>query len=230
MVSLRRAAPIALFVAVPAFVVACGSAPPPPADVPATPASATPTAAPSATAAATTAPTPDKPKYDDPSEKDGVIELPPLLAKGQKTTFPKATTGDQKCWEGQEIDGDYQKDWDNITGKCGAPTGLVPYTKPVVGRLHHEHDKRDTYGVKLMGGYCYRYFAVADGTMKDLDILVEKPGGALVADDKTTSPVAIIHSRDAWCMDEDTEFQFHVEVDGPGEGHYQFGVYVRPKK
>jgi hypothetical protein len=90
-------------------------------------------------------------------------------------------------------------------------------------------DKRDTYVVKLRGGLCYRFFGVADGTIKDLDILVEKTNGDLVGDDKANGPVAIIESDKAWCFDSDGDYQFRVEVDGTGEGHYAFGVWARPR-
>ena len=217
---------------------ACGGGSPAPAnpepqppaasshDTPAPPASAS-------AAAAHTAPAPEakKPDYHDPNESETPIRLEPLLAKNTpKAKFPKATIGDRECWQNTAIVGDHQKDYDTVLGKCGAATGLLEYVKPVKGRLHHIHDKRDTYVLKVHGGMCYRYFAIADGTMTDMDILVTKPNGALVADDKTKSPVAIIHNDNPWCMDDDEELHFHVEVDGPGEGHYLFAVWARPKK
>jgi len=116
-----------------------------------------------------------------------------------------------------------------IIQKCASPTGLLEYAKQVTGKLHHVHDKRDTYKLKLIGGMCYRYFAVADSGIRDLDILVTKPGGALVADDKTSNPVAIIEFDKAWCMEDDAEYDFNIEVDGPGTGGYVFGVFVKPK-
>jgi len=156
--------------------------------------------------------------------------MAPLLKKGApKSGFPKKTVGDKECWQGTALAGDAKSDFDTIVKKCGAPTGLAEYAKPVLGKLHHVHDKRDTYKLKLAGGMCYRYFAVADAGIKDLDILVTKPGGALVADDKTSHPVAIIEFDKSWCMDDDTEYDFNIEVDGEGTGNYMFGVWAKPK-
>ena len=156
--------------------------------------------------------------------------MTPLLSKTTaKSSFPKKTVGDKECWQQTMISGDAQKDFATIVAKCGAPTGSLEYAKPVLGHLHHAKDKRDTYTLKLAGGMCYRYFAVADGSIKDLDILVEKPGGALVADDKTSNPIAIVESDKQWCQDEDIEYSFHIEVDGEGRGNYVFGVWARPK-
>ena len=101
--------------------------------------------------------------------------------------------------------------------------------KPAAGKLHSVKDKRDTYLLHIQAGLCYRFLGVGDGTIQDLDILILQAGGALVGDDKTTGPVAIIESDKAWCMDRDVDYQFLVEVDGQGTGHYVFGAWARPK-
>ncbi len=224
------------------LLAACGGNPPTPVtaenSVPTAPSTPTPptvptdTPATSATAAAKDPPTPAKPKdYDDPHETEhgATITMAPLLKKGLKTGFPKKTIGDKECWQGTSLQGDAKADFDTIIKKCGGPTGLQEYAKPMLGKLHHIHDKRDTYKLKLSGGMCYRYFAVADAGIKDLDILVTKPGGALVADDKTSHPVAIIEFDKSWCMDDDADYEFHIEVDGEGTGNYMFGVWAKPK-
>ena len=231
------------------ILVACGGAPAKPS-APETPQlSASPPTAPAPPSAAAVpssssttpavaavptepAPTPGKKDYDDPIEvaQGSTITLTPLIQKNAaKSTFPKRTVGDKECWQGTALAGDARKDFDALIKKCGTPTGLVEYAKPVMGKLHHEHDKRDTYKLKLSAGMCYRYFAVADSGVKDLDILVTKPNGAIIADDKTSHPVAIIEFDKSWCMDEDAEYDFHIEVDGVGSGHYVFGVWVKPK-
>jgi len=167
----------------------------------------------------------------DVTEHGTTTNMPALFdASAPKSSFPKASVVDRDCWQGLGLTGDHQKDYDAIIARCGAPTGLREYTKPVTGRLHHIHDKRDTYRIKLAAGYCYRYFAVADAKVSDLDILVETTGGALVADDRTKQPVAIIESDKPWCIDDAKEFDYHIEVDGVGEGFYTFGVWALPKK
>jgi hypothetical protein len=156
--------------------------------------------------------------------------MKPLLTKATpKSSYPKKTTDDAACWKTVGLTGKHDRDYDSLIEKCGAPTGLAEYAKPVHGKLHHKHDKRDTFILKLAGGLCYRFFAVADGNISDLDILILKPNGALVGDDKTTHPVAIIESHQPWCMDTDVEYHFAIEVDGPGKGGYTFGVWARPK-
>ena len=38
----------------------------------------------------------------------------------------------------------------------------------------------------IFAGYCYRYFAIADASIADLDLLIERKG-VLVGDDKTSA-------------------------------------------
>lgn len=167
---------------------------------------------------------------------DGVVydavkdptDLKPLFEKTSLPSFPAATVGEQECWQTVGVKGVAQDDYDAITKKCGAATGAVEYVRPTLGDLHHEHDRRDTFVVPIMGGLCYRFFGVADSTIQDLDILIEQRG-ALVGDDKTVGPVAIIDSDKAWCMDRDGVYDFLVQVDGEGHGHYVFGVWARKK-
>ena len=225
----------ASLLAFPVLALACGGSAPPPTG-PAPVASSPPTHAPET---ATSATKPSE-KHDaaktaaeehvDPNESSGPIALVPLWGKKDRPKFPKASTGDKECWQTINLTGDHEKDYAQLGEKCGAPTGSVEYVKAARGRLHHKHDKRDTYTVKLQQGLCYRYFAVGDGATQDLDILIMRQNGDLIGEDKTTSPVAIIHNDKPWCMDEDAEYQFHVEVDGPGTGGYVFAVWARPKK
>lgn len=213
-------------------LAACGSKEQPKVDAPKTPASTTPAATSHAAPAASTTAAPKKEDdWHDPHEIAVRAELKPLFEKTiAKSKFPKATAGDKKCWEDIGLTGDHEKDHAAVVKACGEPTGMLQYAAPHKGRLHHKHDPRDEFIVKLHGGFCYRYYAIADGTMEDMDILIKKKNGALLGEDKTKSPVAIINNAEPWCMDSDEELHFDVEVDGPGHGYYLFTIWARPKK
>jgi hypothetical protein len=200
-----------------------GSTPPTPsAPSTAAPSDASPTSSGGSMAASLDAP------YDD-VETDPTT-LSALFDKNNRpSSFPKATDSESTCWQTIGLSGDAQKDYDVLASKCGTPTGSLAYTKPALGKLHSIKDKRDTYNLHLLGGLCYRFFGVADGTVQDLDILIEQKNGALVGDDKTHGPVAIIESDKSWCMDRDVDYQFLVQVGGSGTGHYVFGVWAKPK-
>ncbi len=195
------------------------AAPPPSAEA-APPAAAAPVAPPPPAAAGSEL-------YDEPGADPATLAT--LLGKGPLPAFPKATVSEHDCWQTLTISGESRKDYEAIVAKCGAATGSIEYVKPAIGKLHSKHDKRDTFVVPIRGGLCYRFFGVADASIKDLDILIEKTGGALVGDDKTNGPVAIIESDKAWCMDTDGTYNFLVEVDGEGQGNYVFGVWARKK-
>jgi hypothetical protein len=190
-----------------------------------TPAAAgTAAAAPAAPSSASSA---EAAEYDDHGTDP--TTLTPLFDKSSQPAFPKATVGEHDCWQTVSVTGNAKKDYESIVAKCGAATGAVEYVRPTLGKLHVKHDKRDTFIVPIRGGLCYRFFGVADASIQDLDILIEKKGGALVGDDKTNGPVAIIESDKAWCMDTDGTYNFLVEVDGGGQGNYVFGVWARKK-
>lgn len=166
----------------------------------------------------------------DPTESGAPIDLVPLVTKGAKPAYPVATMGDGDCVKGGlSYTGNHKADYQSLVAKCGAPTGLVEYTKPADGRLHSTHDKRDHFRFSVTKGHCYRYFAVADEGIQDIDILVLKDG-ALLATDHTHHPIAVIDHDKLWCVDEDMNLDFAIEVDGRGAGAYSFGIWTRPKK
>jgi hypothetical protein len=171
----------------------------------------------------------DETKPADPDESPVAIRLVPLFTKHKPPRFPKATVGDRECWQDMELSGVAAKDYAALVARCGAPTGVAEYVHPAKGHLHHKHDRRDSFKIALEKGYCYRYFAVADASIDDLDILITRYGGDMVGDDQTKGQVAIIQSDKPWCMDDDADYDFEVAVNGEGQGNYLLGVWARPK-
>jgi hypothetical protein len=224
------------------FVAACGGSPAKPVDT--APTTSTPDPAASGTSATASAdaggaaPAATKDKYAmaeeaehvDPNESDGPIVMTPLVPKNTpKSAFPKATVKEgESCLGAIPWTGNHKNDYQTVVDKCGTPTGMLKYAEPREGRLHAKKDKADHFQIKVNKGMCYRYFAVADDGIKDIDILVLKKG-AMMAMDKTDHPVAIIDHDKMWCVDDDMELEFRVEIDGPGAGQYTFGVWTRPK-
>jgi hypothetical protein len=212
-----------------ASALGCGKAAPPPTEPAIRPAHDVPPSAPAKV---------DAPKdkhelaeaapHQDPNEKEGAIDLVPLVDKASKPAFPKQAVGDHECLKDLPFTGQHKADYKTILERCGAPTGMLEYTRPAEGRLHAKQDKRDEFKLKVQKGMCYRYFAVADDGIKDIDIVVLRRG-ALLATDRTEQPVAIIDTDKLWCVDEDMDLQFNIEVDGRGAGGYTFGVWTRPK-
>jgi hypothetical protein len=209
-----------------ALATACASNPTRPAAI----AQEAPAPPPAVVAAPAGVPAPAPEAYDDPGELQDPAVMTPLFGKNTRPSFPKATASDRDCWQTIQLSGEAKKDYATLVASCGAPTGSVQYAAPIAGKLHHLLDKRDTFDVKIQGGLCYRFFGVADASIRDLDILIERANGDLVGDDKTNGPVAIIDSDKNWCMDSDGDFRFEVQIQGAGTGNYEFGVWARPKK
>ena len=139
-----------LFVPSALFLIACGGSTPPPAPTPPNPPTAdssVPAASGSAAKSTTTPVATDDPGAveDDATESSAPIPMAALVAKGTpKSSFPKATIGDHECWQNTALQGKTKEDFQTIVDKCGTPTGLMEYAKPVTGKLHSKADKRDT--------------------------------------------------------------------------------------
>lgn len=158
-----------------------------------------------------------------------------LPADKPASAFPSATTDDSKCWRTVELTGDHDKDYQSLTSKCGEPTGMLPYTRDVESRLHdvqhgNNKDPRDFYTVRLRGGMCYRFYAVADGSMVALDMHIYKDGGSLVATSETKSPALVMQSLKPICVQHDGDWVFELDVDSHGKGRYKFAAWARPEK
>ena len=227
----RMRVPIGLVVL--GVLVACGGATPSPS-TPSTSSDGAPPSAPSnASSSSGVDPAPAAVKPASVSEApmssslDATQALDVEITKGTKK-FPKQTVGYHDCWKSIGLSGKGERDYATIVAACGEPTGMMEFVRPARGELGPSH-KRDTFTVKMDDAFCYRIFAAGDTSLGDLDIRVEKNGGALVMVDKTTQPVAIIDSDKAWCADQDTTYTVHFDVDGPGHGKYVFGIWAKPK-
>lgn len=156
---------------------------------------------------------------------DGSFVLENILKK--EADFPKPTTTDAQCNKGLGFTGTADKDYPELMSKCGGPTGMREFVKTASGSLDEKH-LRDVYAFKMLGGYCYRFFAVADDTVQGLKIRVQRPAGAVLSMATSKNFVAIMNPEGPWCKTHDREFRLVVETNG-GHGKYQFGVWARPK-
>lgn len=179
----------------------------------------------------------DGPKPEEHKDKEPkaivIDEHPPAKPNqgsggGEKENpFPPQTVGYEECWKGAPLTGNYVTDYNNLVARCGRPTGMLPYSRVMEGELSDQH-KGDVYTVKLLGGGCYRFFAVAGGSIKDIDIGLATMEDKMLAADKYTQPVAIIEWTKPVCVQNDVTFKFIVARDGGGQGGYGFGIWFKP--
>ena len=159
---------------------------------------------------------------------DGSIVLENLFGASTKAAdFPKASAKDSDCNKNLGFTGTAAKDYPELTAKCGTGTGMKEFVKTVTGSFGEKHP-RDVYAFKMAGGFCYRFFAVADDTVRGIKIQVQRPEGALLSMAASKNFVAIMNPDGTWCKTKDREFRLVVESLA-GEGKYSFGVWARPK-
>jgi len=99
----------------------------------------------------------------------------------------------------------------------------------VSGKLDSSH-KSNTFLLRLSGGYCYRFLAVADGSIAKLGFRVHRANGALHSVILGKQPVIVFRPNETWCRRRDRDFLLVVEMLEGGEGRYAFGVWTRPNE
>jgi hypothetical protein len=157
------------------------------------------------------------------------VKLDGLFDKtAKKAEFPKKTADDGDCVRAVSLTGKNDKDYEALLASCGAPTGMKEYTKKVTGKLDAKHP-RDEYVITMVGGFCYRFYAIGDSSFGDINIRVQRRDGDLVSMDQSKQAIAILDPGQPWCKTHDREFHFVVET-AAGAGGYTFGVWARPKK
>lgn len=141
--------------------------------------------------------------------------------------FPKATVNDKECIASVGLTGQLDKDLGALVASCGANTGMKEYSKQYAGTFDASH-RFDTFQVKLAGGYCYRFFAMADGSVEKMEIRVHRTNGALQAAVQSKQPVVLYKPGEPWCRRRDRDVQIVVGAIGGGQGHYSLGIWARP--
>jgi hypothetical protein len=169
------------------------------------------------------------PSKAPPPSSDGLISLETVQGKpAAGADFPAKKTTDAACIGDISLGGKSTADYEDVGKKCGTATGMKPFTKPVSGKLGPSHT-RDVYTFTMLGGLCYRFFAVGDDSLSNVNIRVETMTGAFLSMDSTKQPFAVLDPDAAWCKTHDRQFRFVVETTGKSDGNYVFGVWARPK-
>ena len=202
------------------LLVACGSKKPQIADVPPPP------------------PPPDMPSLDAgaPSEggamaaTDGGAATPdtPATPPPPKYTSTKITLKQDPAWaachatfqpKSKDVLAEVQK-----SGKgCADVTKMKPVGAPTKAT---QADKNPPQQIKIKGaaGKCYRVYAMAETTIKDLDLLLKDSTGAIAAEDSTDDSSPVLLEDGAFCFKEADNAVVVVSV-GEGKGTYAVQVW-----
>lgn len=144
-----------------------------------------------------------------------------------RSAFPAKSAKDDDCYRNTPISGQAEMDYAAIVAKCGPPTGMIEFARKAKGAFDPNH-RHDTFSVKLLANYCYRVYAIGDQSVGELNVRVQKPGGALIAMAGSHYAATIVDPDKAWCKKHDDERQFVVEAP-KGQGAYVFAIWARPR-
>ncbi len=159
---------------------------------------------------------------------EGVQDLAGLFAKGA-SGFPETKAADDAgCFTTVGLSGKGLDDYDSLSKACGSGTGMKAFTAKVTGKLDAASHPRDTYSFTMLGGFCYRMFAVGDASLENLSLRIHRPNGALLSLVSTKHNVVILDPKEPWCKKTDRPFHIVVETKDKSAGSYAFGIWARP--
>jgi hypothetical protein len=164
------------------------------------------------------APITDATVIDDPWAKPGTGEARPTADTSPQ---PEST-----CYQAAKYTGDPQKDIVEIGAACKR-FGLEPIGQPIVQRsLSEDQGWQRQFEVELQAGACYRFFAVGDTGVKDMDIGIKDSGGQQIAVDGQHGPIAVIDSDGPFCAKK-TETVIVLAKVEKGTGRYAFWQFKK---
>ncbi len=115
-------------------------------------------------------------------------------------------------------------DLDRLGFACGSPRGFAP-AAPVHAAAQKMDEPHERLVFRARTGRCYRFFAIGNATIRDLDIAILAPDGRLVAADLSKDSWSVVPPRAPWCPEEEGPFAVDISV-ADGEGEYALGVWA----
>jgi hypothetical protein len=162
----------------------------------------------------------DLPQSDDSWAKPGVGEARPTADTAPQ---PEAT-----CYAAPKRTGDPQADIVAIGAAC-KQFGLVPMGNPIVQRsLSSEQGWQRQFELQLEEGACYRFFAVGDSGIEDLDIGIKDSTDQQIAVDGQRGPVAVINADAPFCAKKTETAVLLAKVE-KGAGRYAFWEFKKAR-
>ncbi len=147
---------------------------------------------------------------------------------GGPAGFPPQRVGFDQCYKGFQISGDSQRDVAALGKRCGAPCGMIPFSGIMSGS-QDEHDNVDVYGITLRGDRCYRFFAVGERGIADLDSAIANGAGEVLLRDVFNDAAPILGPKRPFCPPAAGRYKFVVSVaSGTGAFHFQVWQGAKP--
>ena len=197
---------------------ACGGGEEKPPETPPTP-SATPAPSAEASASAQAAPSASA----APAETASAPPPPPPNPGSTKVTA-KNDPAWASCHQSYAAKAkDVGKDVAAMAKGCAAATKMKLIGKTLTGK-QGEQDTPQSFPLKAEAGNCYRVYAQAEETIKDLDIAIKDSTGAIAGEDPTDDPSPVVLEDGAVCFKEKDAATIVVSV-GMGKGAYAVQIW-----
>jgi hypothetical protein len=135
--------------------------------------------------------------------------------------FPPQRVGFDECYKGFRVTGNSEQDVAGLGQRCGAPCGMTPFSGIMSGS-QDEKDNVDVYGINLRSDRCYRFFAVGEGSISDLDSAIADADGNVLLRDVFNDAAPILGPEKPFCPPAPARYKFVVSVaSGSGTFHFQ---------
>ena len=163
---------------------------------------------------------------------EGLVRLDPKgsgsTAGNGSTGFPPQRVAYDQCYKGFRVTGNSERDVAALGERCGAPCGMIPLSG-IMSDTQDESDNVDVYGITLSNERCYRFFAVGESSISDLDSAIADASGNVLLRDVFNDAAPILGPERPFCPNESGRYKFVVSV-ASGTGTFHFQVWQGPRQ
>ena len=194
-------------------LVACGGSEPAPLPPPPPPTTAT-----------VEAPTASVPPPATATETASATPPPPPPAPTSSVATTKSDPSWASCHQSYKAKGkDVSNDVAAMSRSCAAATKMKVVGKTLTGK-QADQDAPQSFPFDAKANHCYRAYAQAADTIKDLDLVVKDSANIVVGQDSTDDPSPVVMEDGAVCFSKDDKATVVVSV-GMGKGAYAVQIW-----
>lgn len=134
------------------------------------------------------------------------------------------------CADGLEAELDPIRDVTRLVTTCAQPTGMTRvFEAPLEGAVAKDAPPV-VFDFQMVGGHCYRLFAVASPGINDLGVEVRSSRGTLLASDHRTDRIAIVQPDRPFCsLADDAGTVVVTALGGSGSFALELASFSAPR-
>jgi hypothetical protein len=151
-----------------------------------------------------------------------MAKMPPPFQFGSKKAAKRAHPEWASCSGSRAATADLDVDVTLLAKACQATTKMHA-VGPLLKNTQAQDAPAQSFKLKAEANHCYRLYAAAAPTIKNMEIFITDSEGALAVEARTDAPRAIVFEDGAVCFTAADDAQIKVSV-GAGEGTYSILV------